>query len=109
MFSIPPVPEPLPAELQQLVNESCKRFEERLEQMPGMATIARLNGWLTDYEDEVSELARQAAGFERTRCLEIVKEARPWLQGRLNQGRAEACDEIQIKISAPPGSQQGAK
>jgi hypothetical protein len=63
MFSIPPVPEPLPAELQQLVNESCKRFEERLEQMPGMATIARLNGWVEDYRKEVSEVARTAFLF----------------------------------------------
>jgi hypothetical protein len=39
-----------------------------------------------------------AVRHERERCLAIVVAARPWLGGSINDGRGDACDEIETKI-----------
>ena len=56
MFPIP-LPEPLPEALQKRVDESVKRFEE---QCGLFLNLAKVNGWLTKYREEVTQVAREA-------------------------------------------------
>lgn len=57
------LPEPLPDELQGIVNSSVVRFEKNLRSKMGMwAAVAgdKLNQWIAEYRIETEETARAA-------------------------------------------------
>jgi len=56
------VPQPAEApadDVEVLIRNSVARFEKRFDNM-GMLTIARVSGWIADYEREIRELVKAA-------------------------------------------------
>ena len=57
-FNIPaPEPDPLPPSLQAEIDTSVRHFEEELG---GMFVLAKMNGWLSKYRDEITARVRSA-------------------------------------------------
>jgi hypothetical protein len=51
---------PLPDSIEKRVSESVRRFEDRLQTVPFAEQLAKANGWVEEFRNEVEAVAREA-------------------------------------------------